>query len=420
MQKYGTSCIASTFGATIASTLLLSGTALATEGYFALGYSPNQRALAGAGVAHAFESMSTTVNPASAASVGRELQLGVEFFMPYRGYTGTGTGFVPAQAVDSGRNFFPVPNFSYNKPLDNGAVLNFSAYGNGGMNTSYGAGLVGCGTVFCAGPAGVDLSQLFVSITYAQKTGGLSFGISPTLAVQRFSAKGLAAFGGISVDPSSLTDNGHDYSYGGGLKFGVQYEASDTLRFGLAGQTKMYMSKFSKYSGLFENGGSFDIPASITAGVAWDQSPDLTLMLDYQHIFYSGVAAVSNSGSAGPLGAPGGAGFGWDDVDVIKLGAEWRQSPSMTWRFGYAYASNPVGPEDVTLNILAPGIVKHHLAAGGSYSINDRDRIDFAVNYVPESTVSGPEVTPGGVTPGSNVALNMHQFSLSVGWTRKF
>lgn len=405
----------------IAATLGLTGTpANATEGYFAPGYSPNQRAVAGAGVANPSDAMSATINPAGAARVGRQMQMGLEFFSPNRGYDATGTGFVPPGSVTSGEKLFPVPNFAYNMPLDNGAVLNFSVYGNGGMNTTYPAGLPGCGSVFCGGPAGVDLAQLFLSATYANTAGNMSYGIAPTLVAQRFSATGLGAFVGSSVDGSALTNNGNDWSFGYGLRAGVQFELSETLRFGLAGQTKMYMSEFDKYAGLFADGGDFDVPASITAGFAWDARPDLTLMLDYKRIFYSGVGAVGNATDAGLFGAPGGAGFGWDDVNVIKIGGEWRASDTMTWRAGYGYSSNPVGPEDVTINILAPGIVKHHFSFGGSRRLNDRDSLDFAVIYVPENTVSGPEVTPGGVTPGSNIDLRMNQFSVSVGWTRQF
>lgn len=406
-------------GLTVTAGLMTASAAQATEGYFALGYGANQRAVGGAGVAHAFEAMSAAVNPAAAAHVGHEMQLGVELFSPRRGYTGTGTVFVPSGVVDSGSEYFWIPSFAYNRPLANGAVLNFAVYGNGGMNTDFGTGLAGCGSVFCGGPAGVDLSQLFVSVTYAQKAGNLSWGIAPTLVAQRFKAEGLGAFSGISVNAGALTDNGYDWSVGGGLRAGLQWSVNDDFSLGVSGQTKMKMSEFDRYAGLFEDGGSFDIPASLTLGAAWKAGADVTMMADYQRIFYSGVPAISNAGNAGPLGAPGGAGFGWDDVDVVKLGVEWKKSDQMTWRAGYAYATNPVGGEDVTLNIIAPGIVEHHFSVGGSYRLNDRDRLDFSAVYVPQSTVSGAETTPGGPTPGV-VELNMHQFSISVGWTRTF
>lgn len=398
---------------------LVAGSATATEGYFALGYGPVQRGLGGSGVAAGFDAMSAAVNPAGVGGLGNEWSLGFELFAPRRGYEGTATGFVPSGSVDSGHPLFPIPNFAWNHVLGNGAVLNVSAYGNGGMNTSYPVGLAGCGSVYCGGKAGVDLSQLFVSVTYAQKQGRLSWGIAPTLALQSFAARGLGAFGGISVDPAHLTDLGHDVSYGVGLRGGLQYAVSDTLSLGLSAQTRMNMSKFDEYAGLFADGGDFDIPASVTLGLAWKARPDLTLLADYQKIFYSDIPAVGNANTAGPLGAPGGAGFGWDDVDVIKIGAEWQSSPEMTWRAGYAHATNPVGPEDVTLNIIAPGIVQDHLTFGGSRKLNDRDRLDFSVVYALENSVSGPETTPMGPT-GGTVDLRMDQLSVSIGWTRRF
>lgn len=410
-------------GSAVASALmgvcLASSAAQATEGYFSLGYGAIQRSMGGAGVAHTTEAMSAAVNPAGVADVGREFQLGIQLFSPIRGYEGTETVVVPTGEIESDKNFFLAPNMAYNMPLANGAVLNFSAYGNGGMNTTYPDGLSDCGSVYCGGPAGVDLMQLFLSATYAKRSGNTSFGIAPTIAIQAFEANGLGAFGNVSDDPTALTDNGQDFSYGYGLRAGIESELSETLRFGLAGQTKMWMSKFENYSGLFENGGDFDIPASITAGFAYDVQPDLTLMLDYQYIFFSDIGALGNAGDAGLFGAAGGAGFGWDDVGVVKVGAEWRKSDQMTWRAGYAYSSNPIGPEDVTLNIIAPGIVTHHLTAGGSYKVNDRSSLDFSFVYALPNSVSGPETIPNVASPGT-VELNMHQASVNIGWTRKF
>lgn len=385
--------------------------AQATEGYFALAYGTAQRGVAGAGVAFSQDAMSGSINPASVAMVGRELNFGLEVFSPRRGYTGNGTTMVAPGTVTSRNEYFPVPNFAYNMPLANGGVLNVAAYGNGGMNTSY-PNVYGMG-IFGGGDAGVDLTQLFVSVGYAKKDGAFSWGIAPTLAVQRFAAKGLVNFGGMSVDSTALTNNGYDYSTGIGLRAGVQFELSPQVTLGLSGQTKFKMSKFDKYSGLFANGGEFDIPAAVTAGVAFKVRPDLTLLADYQKIFYSDVEAVGNATNAGPLGAPGGAGFGWDDVEVIRLAAEWQQTPDMTWRVGYAHATNPVGPEDALLNILAPGIVEDHFSVGGSKKLNERDRLDFSMSYVAPHSVVGSDGT-------GTITLKMHQISAAVGWTRKF
>ncbi|MGV6812728.1 MAG: OmpP1/FadL family transporter [Brevirhabdus sp.] len=403
----------------VAATLAMTTAASATSGYFALGYGTAQRSLGGAGVAHAFEAMSAAVNPAAAARVGNQLQLGAELFMPERGYTATGTFFVPPGSVDSANTAFIVPNFGYNRRLDNGAALNLTVYGNGGMNSSYAANGVGCGSTFCAGDAGVDLTQLFVSLTYADTIGNVSWGIAPTIVAQRFGAKGLGAFAGITTNPSALTNTGYDWSFGIGLRAGMIVDVTDRVRFGASAQLKTNMTEFDKYAGLFAQAGDFDIPASATVGLAFDATDKLTIMADYQKIWYSKVASIGNGFTPTPLGAANGPGFGWDDVGVIKLGVEYRASDQMTWRAGWARASNPIGTDDVTLNILAPGVVENHFAFGGTYKMNERDSIDFGVVYTPEVKVSGAEVTPGGPTPGI-IELNMHQYEISVGWTRKF
>jgi len=68
-------------------------------------------------------------------------------------------------------------------------------------------------------------------------------------------------------------------------------------------------------------------------GVAYKPQTNLTLAFDYQRIFYNDVAAISNSNDVDLTdarvrrrshptvsGARSGAGFGWDSMDVFKLG----------------------------------------------------------------------------------------------------
>lgn len=402
----------------VGAVALIGAPAYATEGYFALGYGPVQRGQGGAGVAApGVNAMASTINPAAVAGMGREFSLGLEIFSPHRGYSATGTTRAFPGDVRSERNIFPVPNFAYNMPLANGAVLNVAAYGNGGMDTSYPAVGGGFG-VFGQGTAGVDLNQLFLSVTYAQKVGNVSFGIAPTLAAQAFKAWGIGGFGAMSQDASALSDNGINYSTGIGLRAGLQVQASPVLSFGVTAQSKMSMSKLKKYAGLFADSGSFDIPPSATVGLAWKASPSLSLLADYQRIWYSQVAAVANPSVAmAPLGAPNGPGFGWKDVSVVKLGAVWEQSPTMTWRFGYAHSTNPVQPQDVLLNILAPGVVKDHFTVGGTWKATQSDSVDFALLYVPKSSVTGTVPAAYG---GGTVKLDMYQWSASIGWTRRF
>ena len=171
------------------------------------------------------------------------------------------------------------------------------------------------------------------------------------------------------------------------MRGGVEWSLAPNFRLGFSGQTPMWMTKFDKYSGLFADGGNFDIPANLTAGVAWDAMPDFTLMVDYKHIFYGSIASIANSSAiadaAGCSVSSNGPGFGWHDVDVIKFGAEWRASPVWTFRAGYAHNTNPIKSTDVTFNILAPGVVTDHFTGGFAYKATSNSTFEFAAAYVP-------------------------------------
>lgn len=415
----------------VAAAAATGSAAFATEGYFSAGFGAVQQGLAGTGVANTSDAMSLSLNPAGLVNAGHQIQGGLSFFMPYRGYNATGTAFVAPGDIKSGENFFVVPNIAYARPIDANSSWGIAVFGNGGMNTSY-AGMARnplvCGGgigVFCGGKAGVDLMQAFVTVGYARRMGAFSFGIAPVIGIQRFSARGLPAFAGLSSDPLNMTNRGNDYSVGGGLRVGIQYALSNSIRFGLSGQTPIWMTPFSSYRGLFAKRGDFDIPANVTAGVSVDVNPAFTVTLDYKHIWYSAVPSIANSSNAPSLlGLANGPGFGWKSVNVFGIGLEYRATSALTLRAGYSYNNNPIKSTDMVFNLLAPGVVKHHITAGLSYKFTNNLSFDFAAIYVPTSKVSGPEIlaTPFGpfAVPGSNIRLNMHQYQVTAGLTYKF
>lgn len=415
--------------ATFVAGTLASTQAEATEGYFQPGYSGVQKSLAGTGAADAEDAMTLAINPAGLAFVGEEFEADASLFAPTRGYTAEGPGFVApgfsSGSESSGWGNFLIPGFAYSQPIDANSSWGIALYGNGGMNTSYdNVPNSACGPfsgVFCGGEAGVNLNQMFISPGYAWRTGNMAFGIAPIFALQMFDAQGLAAFSPFSTDPNNLTNRGISYSYGGGVRLGLLWNLLPNLRLGLAGATPMWMSNFDKYKGLFADHGSFDIPASMTAGVAWDALPDWTFMLDYKRIFYSSVDAVGDSSNVPlPFGSTNGPGFGWSDVNVVSVGAEWRATPDLTLRAGYAHNNDPISSADVTINILAPGVVTDHISGGGTYKLGEHSNFDVSVMYVPSNSVSGIEVTPLGPNPGRTITLSMHQWDFTLGYRYEF
>lgn len=409
----------------------LSHGAFATEGYFQHGYGARHKALAGAGAADSRDSTAISLNPAGLVHSGNEWTAAVSAFSPRREFEGSGApGFTPNGVVESDTNWFAVPNSSASYRLAPNPffdVIGYSVYGSGGMNTDYpgvSRGVFGEG-IFLAGPLGVDLQQALLSVAAAKTIApGVSVGIAPIVARQQIKLRGLGAFAAASEDPAHVTNNGTDVAWGFGVRGGVEWAVAPNIRFGVAGNTPIWSQEFDKYRGLFAEQGDFDIPASIQAGIAVDLTRDVTLLVDYRHIWFGSVASIANPSTnlltGNLLGSDNGPGFGWDDVDVVKLGIEWRSSPALALRAGYAYATSPISSRDVEFNILAPAVVQHHITAGFEYQVDRNWSVEFAGLYAPEESVSGQELPSPLFSPDHTVEISMYQFEATFGVKYKF
>lgn len=417
--------------------LLAAPGALATNGYFSHGYSLKEKGLAGAGAALPQDALAAASNPAGMVEVGDRIDAGALIFSPRRSYTISGNpsgmpgsfGLTPGK-YHSGSEYFLIPHFGWNHMIDDDRAIGVSIYGNGGMNTDWPskAGAGGTGTFYGGtvpggkAGAGVDLAQLFVNISYAQRLGeSTAIGISPILAYQRFEGTGLAAFGamGFSRDPNRVSDKGHDNSFGYGVRVGLTHEVQPGLRLGVAYQSKIYMDEFDRYRGLFAEKGGFDIPATATIGLAWDATPNSKLVLDVQRIWYSDIPSVGRKMLPGlmtaQLGDDKGAGFGWRDMTVVKLGYQW-DCNDWTWRVGYSQTDQPIPSSEVLFNILAPGIMEKHLTAGFTQRLGKSNEWSFAAMYAPSHSVSGANP----LDPGQRIKLRMDEWELAASYAWKF
>jgi long-chain fatty acid transport protein len=123
-----------------------------------------------------------------------------------------------------------------------------------------------------------------------------------------------------------------------------------------------------------------------------------------------------------PLGAANGPGFGWRDITVVKLGAQWRMSPDWTLRAGYNRGGNPITPADVTFNILAPGVMKDHFTLGFTRAMGKDNELTGALMIAPRKSVSGPSLFNGvmGAGAAGNETISMRQVSFGAAWGWKF
>ncbi|WP_166263985.1 OmpP1/FadL family transporter [Marinobacter caseinilyticus] len=405
---------------------ILPATSFATNGYFAHGYGTISKGMAGAGSALSQDSIAAATNPAGMAFIGNRIDGGVEVFSPRREYTVDGPVSPPPAfslqpgTYKSSRNGFAIPHFGFNRQLSDTTAFGVSVFANGGMNTDYQDGNGGNGGPFYGGRTGVNLEQLFIAPTWSWKFADhQAIGFSPVIAYQRFEAKGLQNFAPFSSDASALSNNGDDEAWGYGYQIGWQGEITDTLRGGVSWRNILKMGEFDQYRGLFAEQGDFDIPQMFNAGIAWSGIENHWFLIDLQHIRYSEIRSVGNpllpNLQTARLGDDDGAGFGWDDMTIVKLGWQWQQTRDHAWRAGVSYGENPISGEDVLFNILAPGIQEWHFTGGFTHHFSERLELSGMAFFSPTKQVSGPNP----LAPNQTIALEMYQVgvSASVGWT---
>jgi long-chain fatty acid transport protein len=398
---------------------LLSLPALATDGYFLLGYGTVSKGMGGTGAAMATNTIGAATNPASMAFLGSGYDIGLAAFMPDREFTVTGNpsgypgtfGLAPG-TVRSETRIFLVPNMGGNWKIGPHDTFGVSVYGNGGMNTNYEA------PVFGFSPTGVDMGKFYVAPTWAHKFGeNHAVGISPIISWQRFKAYGLQAFSPFSSDPSKLTDNGYSTSFGFGARIGYMGNLTPWLSVGASYQSEVAYGKLKDYAGLFAEQGYFDDPANWTVGIAVKPVSTLTVAFDVQQINFSDEKSVGNpmlpNLMQSRLGDDNGAGFGWRDMTVYKLGLSWKATDDLTLRAGYASGRQPIPESEMLFNILAPAVIEQHATLGAGYEVSKGNTLQLAITRAFSNTVTGPNPLEA---PGQQkISLTMDQWDVEVG-----
>lgn len=404
----------------------------ATNGYFAHGYGIKAKGMGGAGLALAQDAFAGANNPAQAAFAGNRMEAGLEFFMPKR-ETSRSYGGMALGTVESEKTQFYVPEFGYNVGLSQKLGIGISVYGNGGMNTTYPGGTTDCtafggmagSNALCGmGKLGVDLTQLIVAPTIAYRVSdNHAIGVSPLFVYQQFSAYGLDMFKNFTNPPNAdaVTNNGHDSSTGFGLRLGYLGRFGDRFSVGASYAPEISMSRFKDYAGLFAEGGKFNIPENLGLGVAFQVTPALQVALDYNRINYSKVPAIGNAPSLS-LGGPSGGGFGWSDVNVVKVGVQWQVNQNTTLRMGINHGDNPVPSANLTPNILAPGVMTTHITIGGTHAMSPTSELSWHFMHAPSVTTSGASLFNSMLGSGTAIqeSVKMRQNAFGVQWGMKF
>ena len=503
----------------VSAALAIPAVSFATNGFFAIGVGSKANSMGGAAIGMAQDAQVAGSNPAGMSFLSsNRMDAGLQVFNPNRegGLNAVNFGGADSGTVESGADYFLVPNAAFAMQMGKDMTVGMSIYGNGGMNTRYEENIYntalapaaaanadaieanydandalspadlenawvldsaalaqGLGATPGTGASdtlGINLAQLIIAPSVSYKLNeDHAIGASLLLGYESFRAYGLGLFTGLSADPGNVTNNGNDGSFGVGIRVGWTGKLADNFMMGVTGASKTYMQEFDSYSGLLAEQGDLDIPANFGFGMSFKPVNDLTLALDVTRILYEGVASVSNKGptadqfandfgrflctanegalaqsgapddgidTCGPQAAGGigvdtttaqmgddnGYGFGWEDQTVVKVGVSYVYSNEWTFNAGYNHGSNPIGSDQVLLNILAPAVVENHITLGTVFSPTSDQEITVAYVRALEEDMQDTSTVTAGSSAGANYTASnaMDQNSIEVSYGYKF
>lgn len=374
-------------------------------------------------------------NPAGMALVGDRMDVGLTWFRPSREAEIQGSPFGGIWDGDfdgDGTENFFMPEFGYNRMVREDLSLGVAVYGNGGMNTDYDDGIRAFnGAAKFPSDTGIDMGQIYVVPTVALRFNERhSIGVGLNLVGQYMRIKGIQNFdtAAFSSAPGKVTNNGYDYSFGVGVRIGWVGEINDRLTLGATYASKTSMSDLDDYEGILADGGNFDIPENYGLGLAFKASEKLTLAVDVVEIKYSDIDSINNDGPTTnpnwrPMGTRQGAGFGWDDQTVYKLGIAWQATPEWTLRAGYNHGESVIRENQTLLNILAPATVEDHLTLGATWALDKNHELTFHYMHAFEEEIKGQgsmqpaAPLPEGVSLGeADIKMSQNAFGVGYSW----
>ena len=435
----------------LALTVVFSSTAVATNGIFLIGHGAKSRSMGGVGIGYTQDGLGNQMNPAGLTSVevgedGWRLELDAMLFRPIRSVELPDPRDPPNAGnpirYQSDYNLFLIPGMSATYKYSDELYLGASFVGAGGGGVRY-RRLSPLGVNFLnpAGRLGISatletrLMQAQMAFTAAYKVNkDHTFAFSPIIGIQLFRVEGLGLFQAFSSDSDNLTGGGADFAFGYGGRIGWQGKINSWLSLGAVYQSKIYFTEFDKYSGLLAEQGTFDSPANYGLGLTIRPNKKVIVAFDYQKVLYSDIAAISNpiealNETSGFLGEDGGAGFGWVDQKIYKLGVKYLLNHEWDLTVGFNYGKSPIPNDQLLFSTVAAAVTNRHITMGGAYRPSEAVEWSFAYVHALNTRQRGPAQSGGqfdqffpneDLTGPGDVELQMYQDSLEVTFAYKF
>ena len=242
-----------------------------------------------------------------------------------------------------------------------------------------------------------------------------------------------------------ISDSASAIGFGG--QIGLFYDSPSGFKIGASYKTQQYFDEFDFKSTYLDGTDADNVkftmnyPAIYSIGLGYSKG-SWDIALDYRYVDYEGTEGFEDSGwqisQEGPTtGFPTGAvnGFGWQNINVVSFGLQFKGVKRLPLRIGYTYSSNPIDDELAFFSTPATAVIANAFQFGLSYEFSDGFTLDAVYHYgMSDGKTSGnllnptpqpfggpwdASTNPLGKIPGSEVAYDMttHMFMLGLNFT---
>ncbi len=276
-----------------------------------------------------------------------------------------------------------------------------------------------------------DYMLLQVGLTWAYEiTDNFSIGIEPTVN-----------YAALQLEPNPLASPSMTLGYpvsdkasaiGFGAQFGLFYHSDGGIKLGVSYKTEQQFGDLS-FNNTYLDGSAapgvdfkMNYPAIFSVGLGYSNET-FDLAVDYRNVDYENTEGFAEKGWTNTGSVKG---FGWNNINILSAGIQYKGIKKLPLRVGYTYSSNPIDPQLAFFSSPATAVIKNAFQFGFSYPITDNLMLNGVYHHGTsgKDDTSGPllnpllasQTNPYGAIPGTSVSYSMKTDLIMVGVTYKF
>lgn len=398
---------------------------------------PVSQSMGGASTAAPLDAIGATYwNPATTSALPNELAVGLGFMVPIAetssSIPGLGAG---TSEAEPGATPLPTVGWVFRQE-DSIVTYGLGIHAIAGYKTNYPSSMDNPLFTPQSNMQGVPggLGRVFTGAEFLQIAPTISLTLTERLS---FAAGPTVTLGQLFVDPLLLTtpddaDNtgvprypsgrGTRSHWGGGFQMGLYYITEQHWHLGASLKSPQWMETI-RFNTEDELGrpriglAKLDLPMVVSLGTAYSGFCDWVFALDARYYDFKntdgwGFPGFNTDGSLG--------GLDQSSVLEIGVGGQYRWSDDLFLRAGYTFNQNPYQDAEATFAATAPLFYQHQIHFGCTKYLSDSVALNLAYSYWPQTTVSGPLLTPLGPVPGGRVSTSLQAHHATAGLSVRY